>query len=236
MASQGVKELPLLIWANKQTQGRGRNGNLWWSDEGSLTFTLVLDPIAHGLSPDQEPRLALTAAVATIEAIGILGLANVGIGIRWPNDIEVNGRKLAGILPERVDTKFGHRLLIGVGVNVLSQLEQAPLEIQRVATSLSTLGPELLNCSFIARFLAATLERFEDALRRLVVDDPRLVAEWNRLNLLRDQIVRVVLGPKTVSGRVQGIDTQGALILHDGQQQRHLLGGQVLRSTDFDTH
>ena len=73
MLLQGLDELPLLIWADRQTLGRGRGANQWWSDEGSLTFTIVLDPTAHGLRVDQEPRLALMTAVAVIKAIHALG-------------------------------------------------------------------------------------------------------------------------------------------------------------------
>ena len=226
---QGLDELPFLVWADRQTLGRGRGGNQWWSDEGSLTFTIVLDPTAHGLRVDQEPRLALTTAVAVIKAIQILGLTDPGIGIRWPNDIEVNGRKLGGILPERIETETGHRLLIGVGLNVLTRIDQAPPEIQRMATSLSALQPQPLGPAFMAGFLAAILTQFESCAYRLAAEDPGLALEWERLNLLRDQFVRVALGPRVVRGRVQEIDAQGALGVHDDQQVQRLFGGQVLR-------
>src|SRR5208337_3133388 len=81
MLLQGLNELPFLIWADRQTLGRGRGKNQWWSDDGSLTFTLALDPAAHSLRIDQEPRLALMTAVAVIEAIGALGLTDPGIGV-----------------------------------------------------------------------------------------------------------------------------------------------------------
>jgi BirA family biotin operon repressor/biotin-[acetyl-CoA-carboxylase] ligase len=235
MVLEGVEELPFLVWADKQTQGHGRAGRSWWSDEGSLTFTLAINPTAHGLSLEQGPRLALTAAVAVIDAMSVLKVTNPGIGIRWPNDIEVNGHKLGGILPESIDTESGQRLLIGVGVNVLSRLDQAPLEVQRLATSLSALQPKPLDRSFIASFLAAILQRFEGALYRVAANDPELAQKWNRLNLLHNHIVRVAVGPKTISGRVQGIDAQGALELHDGEQLIRLFGGQVLRGTAVDT-
>jgi BirA family transcriptional regulator, biotin operon repressor / biotin---[acetyl-CoA-carboxylase] ligase len=229
MVLEGLDELPFLIWADKQTLGRGRGGNPWWSDEGSLTFTIVLDPTAHGLRFDQEPQLALMTAVAVIEAIRALGVTHPGIGIRWPNDIEVNGRKLGGILPERIDAAPGHRLLIGVGLNVLTHLDRAPLEVQRMATSLGTLQAELLDPSFIASFLATILKRFEHSIYRLAADDLGLAQEWDRLNLLRDQVVRIALGPRIISGKVLEIDAQGALCVHDGQQVHRLFGGQVLR-------
>ncbi|MGC8638310.1 MAG: biotin--[acetyl-CoA-carboxylase] ligase [Isosphaeraceae bacterium] len=226
---RGLHELPLLAWADEQTLGRGRGENRWWSDAGSLTFTIGLDPAACGVRIDQEPRLALMTAVAVIEAINSLGLAAPGVGIRWPNDVEVGSRKLCGILPERVETGRGHRLLIGVGLNVLTRMDQAPVEIQRMATSLNRLQPRSLERAILPRLLQEILSQLENQLNRLVRNDPRLAERWSSLNLLLDQTVRVSLGSRIVAGKIIEIDAQGALCLHDGRQLHRLFGGQVLR-------
>ncbi|MDE2506766.1 MAG: biotin--[acetyl-CoA-carboxylase] ligase, partial [Planctomycetota bacterium] len=105
--------LPLLVTARRQTRGRGRGANVWFSGDGSLMFTVALDPAAHRLDPALEPAVALAAALAVIDAARALG-GPAQLAIRWPNDVEINGRKLAGILPERVETPRGPRLLIGV--------------------------------------------------------------------------------------------------------------------------
>ncbi len=231
---QGLDVLPLLIWADSQILGRGRGENRWWSDRGSLTFTLALNPAAHSLRIDQEPRLALMTAVAVIEAMSSLGLTDPGIGIRWPNDIEVNSRKLGGILPERVETRYGHRLLIGIGINVLTRIDQAPPDVQRMATTLNALRHQPLEPTFLAGLLTAILTQFERVLIRLAADDPELAQQWNRLNLLRDQVVRIALGPRIITGTVHEIDSHGALGVHDGQRLQHLFGGQVLRGPASD--
>jgi BirA family biotin operon repressor/biotin-[acetyl-CoA-carboxylase] ligase len=225
----GAHELPLAVWARRQTSGRGRGENQWWSDEGSLTFTIALAPENHGLLVHQEPRLALMTAVTVIEAIGTLELAAKGIGIRWPNDIEVGGRKLGGILPERVEMDKGHRLLLGIGLNVLTRVDLAPPAVGPMATSLCALAPQTLEPSILPRLLTAILTQFEFNLPRLVEDDLELAQEWDRLNLLRDQAVRVALGSRTIAGTVFAIDSEGALCLHDGVQEHRLFGGQVLR-------
>jgi BirA family biotin operon repressor/biotin-[acetyl-CoA-carboxylase] ligase len=226
---EGAHELPLAVWAQRQTSGRGRGENQWWSDEGSLTFTIALAPENHRLLVHQEPRLALMTAVAVIEAIGRLGLPAQGIGIRWPNDIEVGGRKLGGILPERVEIDKGHCLLLGVGLNVLTRVDLAPPAVGRMATSLYALEPKALEPSILPRLLAAVLARFEFNLSKLVENDLDLAQEWNRLNLLRDHAVRVALGSRIIAGKVFAIDAFGALCLHDGMQEHRLFGGQVLR-------
>ncbi|AMV35826.1 biotin--[acetyl-CoA-carboxylase] ligase [Planctomyces sp. SH-PL62] len=220
---------PFAVWARRQTRGRGQRANAWWSDEGSLTFTLVLDPDAHGVRVDQEPRIALMTAVVLVEAVAALGLVDPGLGVRWPNDVEVGGRKLAGILPERVETPAGDRILIGVGVNVATRLDLAPPEVAAMATSLGALQPRPLTVAYLPTFLAAVLEGFPPALRRLAADDPTLAATWERLDLLRGRPIRAAIGPRNLIGVGRGVDPQGALLVDDGREIHRLFAGRILR-------
>jgi BirA family transcriptional regulator, biotin operon repressor / biotin---[acetyl-CoA-carboxylase] ligase len=226
---RGDLALPLCVWARRQTRGRGRGSHSWWSDSGSLTFTLALDPAAHGVAGESEPKLALATAVAVIEALNGLGFDSPALGIRWPNDVEVAGRKLAGILPERVDTAQGRRILIGVGINVLTDPKAMPAEVRHMATSLSAIWRDQVDRETRPGLLAAVLDRFGSVLGRLVGKDPELVARWNTLDLLRDEWVSVALGSRIVAGHGCGIDDDGALCLDDGNARHRLIGGQVLR-------
>jgi BirA family transcriptional regulator, biotin operon repressor / biotin---[acetyl-CoA-carboxylase] ligase len=227
-------DLPLAVWARRQTRGRGRGSHEWWSDAGSLTFTLAIDPKGHGLATQNEPTLALATAVALIDALEGLGLCEPSIGIRWPNDLEVRGKKLGGILPEPVETEHGHRLLIGIGLNVQTDLTRAPESVRSMATSLAALGARFLAEDPLPHVLAAILSHFERVLNRLVRGDCELAARWNRLDLLRDRWVRVDLGTHQVAGSGSGIDGDGALCLNDGTHRHRLFGGQVLRSSSQD--
>jgi BirA family biotin operon repressor/biotin-[acetyl-CoA-carboxylase] ligase len=229
MVEGGSSALPFAVWARRQTRGRGQRKNAWWSDLGSLTFTLAIDPVAHGLRLDQEPRLALATAVSLIEAVRAMGLVDPGIGVRWPNDVELGARKLGGILPERVETEAGDRILIGVGFNVATRTDLAPPAVERMATSLSALQPAPLSDEAVPSFLAAFVRRFPIDLCRLAADDAGLAEKWKRLDLLRDRPIRVALGPRTLVGTARGIDPQGALIVDDGREVHRLFGGQVLR-------
>jgi BirA family transcriptional regulator, biotin operon repressor / biotin---[acetyl-CoA-carboxylase] ligase len=223
-------ELPMAVWAKHQTRGRGRGSHSWWSDTGSLTVTLAIDPKAHGLAVESEPRLALATAVAVIDALDELGFGSPSVGIRWPNDLEAGGRKLGGILPERVETENGHRNLIGVGLNVLTQLDRSPTDIRAMATSLAAISNRALDVTILPPVLSAILRHFERVLTRLVNDDPLLSSRWNQLDLLRDRWVSVDLGARIVAGRGCGINPAGALCLDDGREELRLFGGQVLRS------
>ncbi len=226
---EGTVELPMAIWGKRQTRGRGRGSHSWWSDDGSLTFTLAIDPSAHGLTIAGEPKLALAMAVAGIDALDELGLGSRSLGIRWPNDLEVDGRKLGGILPERIETADGHRILIGVGLNVLTRFDEAPAEIRAMATSLAAIHAGPLDEQALPRVFSAILRQFESVLERLVKGDPKLAMQWNQLDLLRDARVSVDLGTRIVAGRGCGIDPDGALCLDDGRETFRLFGGKVLR-------
>ncbi len=221
--------LPLLVWARSQSRGRGRGTRQWWSDRGSLTFTLAIDPQAHGLSLVHEPRLALGTSLAIIEALGDLELAVPALGIRWPNDLEAEGRKLGGILPERIDVEQGHRLLVGIGINVYSDLADAPSEVRAMAVSLSELASVTLREAFLSELLAAILKRFDGMLVRLAHDDPSLASEWARLDQLRERWVTVNLGTSIVAGWGGGIEADGSLCVVADGRRSHLVGGQVMR-------
>ena len=225
----GIVALPLAVWTRRQTHGRGRGSHSGWSDAGSLVFTLAIDPAAHGLAVESEPKLALAMAVAVLDALQELDLRGPSLGIRWPNDLEADGRKLGGLLPERVETPNGHRILIGVGLNALTDLNAAPAEVRSMATSLAAVSARPLEEPILPRLLAAILGQFESVLARLVDGDPELANQWSRLDLLRDRWVRVDVGTRIVAGWGRGIDPEGALCLDDGRQRLRFFGGQVLR-------
>jgi BirA family transcriptional regulator, biotin operon repressor / biotin---[acetyl-CoA-carboxylase] ligase len=221
--------LPLAVWAHWQTRGRGRGSHEWWSDAGSLTFTIAIDPPAHGLGQMALPRVALATAVAVIDAIGELGFGELSLGIRWPNDLECGGKKLGGILPEVVNLADGERLLIGVGLNVQTKLEAAPEEVRAMATSLEAVWSGAIAKDLSPRLLAAILRRFEAILGRLASADAALAGRWNELDVLRGRRVRVDVGSHVVEGRGCGIDALGALCLDDGRVMDRIFGGTVLR-------
>ncbi len=104
---------PALIVAHRQTAGRGRRENKWWSGAGSLTLSLVVTPkFTTGVS-----LLPLAAAIAIAESIeSATSLRN--IRIKWPNDLLANGKKLAGILIESIPTHPQPTYVVGIGINV----------------------------------------------------------------------------------------------------------------------
>jgi BirA family biotin operon repressor/biotin-[acetyl-CoA-carboxylase] ligase len=221
-------ELPALIWADRQTRGRGQRSSTWWSDAGSLTATVALDPTTLGLTAEQEPRVALASAVVIVEAIAGL-YPGCRAGIRWPNDVEVGGLKLGGILPERVETPSGPRLLIGIGLNVQTRLADAPPEVARMAATLADWEEPHPSADPKSELLAAILGGLPAVLRSLAENHLDLARRWARLDTLAGSIVRVEAGPEPIAAVADGIDERGGLRLRTEGGVRVIHAGRILR-------
>jgi BirA family transcriptional regulator, biotin operon repressor / biotin---[acetyl-CoA-carboxylase] ligase len=228
LLDRGTVEPPMLIWADRQTRGRGQGSNAWWSDDGSLTATIILDPSAMGLSIAQESRVALAVAVAVIESIKSL-YPGCRPGIRWPNDIEVGGRKLGGILPERIESAEGPRLLVGIGLNVRTHLEDAPLEVKGMAAAIAEWDETYPEDDAVATLLGTILGRLRGLLEALASDSNDLAGAWNRLDTLAGSTIRIAVGHEIIQGMAAGIDDSGGLRLIHAGQPRIIHAGRVLR-------
>ena len=174
-----------LVTAAEQTAGRGRPGRAWSAPPGrALLMSLVLR------SPER--MLPLAAAVAVAEAAG------PDAAIKWPNDVLLSGRKLAGILAE-ARPQDGWAVL-GIGLNVAVRMEDLPVELRGTA---ATLGLE-------AREVEAVLARVLAALERtLALDRPALLDAWRARDALLGREVAWAGG----SGRAAGIDGEGRLVV-----------------------
>lgn len=221
----GELATPFVIRADRQLAGRGRQGRTWWSDPGCLTATVALDPAAIGLTPTYWPRVALAAAVAIVDALEPPLIAGT-LGIRWPNDVEASGRKLAGLLPEIVPSPAGPRLALGIGVNVAPDLAAAPPQIRAMATSVEILLGRRLSLKEVLDRILIGLER---TLGALASDSPSLVTRWQGLDALRGETVRIDRGESILEGQSVGVDGLGRLLVNVGGEVQAVAGGQVLR-------
>jgi len=212
---------PFVVRAARQTRGRGRGANAWWSDSGGLTLTAVLEPRRLGLPDKKAPLISLAAAVAVVEAVRPW-LERGAIGIRWPNDVEIDDHKIAGILPEQINRPEGPCLLIGIGLNVDSRFKGAPEEVRALAASLADFRDPPLS-------VREAEQLFE--LQRLAADDPRLPERWRAWDRLRDRPVRIDLEGRLLEGVARGIAADGALIVETADGSRPIHGGRVLRQT-----
>ena len=217
---------PLLILADRQTAGRGRGDHRWWSAEGAITFSLVFDPTQFSLPREVWPRITLTAAVAMCET-ALRFAPEAPCGLKWPNDVLVDGRKLCGILAE-VPAMRGsalQRMILGMGVNVNNSLAQAPEEIRAIASSLTDVIGEPVDPTAV---LTQLLTEFFSNLELLANGDSSLPKRWQELCLHRGRMLQVHQGPQRVSGLCIGIDDDGALLLETEHGRQRFFGGLLV--------
>jgi BirA family transcriptional regulator, biotin operon repressor / biotin---[acetyl-CoA-carboxylase] ligase len=146
-----------LVAAGEQTAGRGRLGRRWLAPAGtSLLCSLQLQP---AIASERLPELTGVAAHACADAVG--ALTGLEPELKFPNDVLVGGRKLAGVLAEARE----ERVVLGIGVNVNVTAEELPQEVDRAATSiLVETGRELDRAELLAELLERLERRYDDWL------------------------------------------------------------------------
>src|SRR5438034_451345 len=108
--------------------GRGRGTNRWWSADGALTFSLVLEAPQERLPMSRWPQVALVAGVAVCEALERMA-PRAEMRVKWPNDVYLAGRKICGILSESVPARRD-RIVVGIGVNVNNRVQGSGFRVQ----------------------------------------------------------------------------------------------------------
>jgi BirA family biotin operon repressor/biotin-[acetyl-CoA-carboxylase] ligase len=219
---------PLLVITEQQTAGRGRGDHSWWSNDGALTFSLLIEASQFSLSPDLWPRVALATGVSVCDAVEDM-LPGVPLGLKWPNDVFLAGRKVCGILTEVPANRppVPARLVIGVGINVNNSFATAPPELQQIGIALCDAAGKKVDLTDV---LVHVLHRIEANVWSLAKSDPQLPARWRELSLLTNRHVAVQQGSRRVDGLCAGIDDEGALLLDTPDGRQRMFGGTVGRS------
>lgn len=214
------------LLAETQTAGRGRRGRQWHSPFGSQFIMSMYWRLDDG--PSAAMGLSLAIGVAVIQALESVGYRD--LSLKWPNDIYMARRKLAGILVEMSAAVGGIcHLVIGVGVNlnlpdaVIAQLDQpcAHLAEQPVVVDRNQLSATII------RALRNALALFEkQGLTAFLMD-------WNRLDIFMQQPVQVLLGSQVIHGIYCGIDGQGNMLLQDLEGMHKFVGGEISLRADI---
>lgn len=225
LAEQGCPD-STVVWAKRQTQGRGRRGRDWVSNEGNLCFSMVLR-LPYPMS--DMTQLSFVAANALAEAIQVAAPQGAFVKVKWPNDVLVEGKKIAGILMEGEAEPGSDRfkwLVLGMGVNVATHPPAS--ETETPATSLAGEGVTGVGLD-LQCLLGTIIKQFLAGL-----------ATWKSLGfgpirrhwLLRAKglggPIRVRLPNESLNGIFAALDENGALVLHlDGEPNRLITAGDV---------
>lgn len=223
----GEKGAPhgMLFVSDKQTAGKGRRGHTWVSPSGtSIYMTLLLRP---EIIPSKAPMLTLVMGLSVAE--GICQITGEKAGIKWPNDIVVNRKKVCGILTEMAtEIQYVNYVVIGVGININQQ--EFPEELSKMATSLCL---EYGQHYRRADIIAAVMERFEKNYETFMKtqDLSGLREAYNDILVNYNQKVRVLEPGNEYEAMAEGIDRMGELIvrLADGQKKAVFAGEVSVR-------
>jgi BirA family transcriptional regulator, biotin operon repressor / biotin---[acetyl-CoA-carboxylase] ligase len=250
-------ELPALIAARHQTAGRGRGKNVWWSADGALTFSVLLNPATVGIGTANWPQLSLAAAVAICDAL----VSQVG----WaPPATMAHGSIVGGAYRSRVDQQFEIRnpksssrfaikwpndvmlddAKVG-GILVESPGGGAPAKNcvivgigininnswQSAPHDLSSRGTSLCDATGLQHSLQSAIVRIlgaiKDRLDDLSAGDHRLPRTWQRLCWLSQKQVRIDVGSRMIEGTCAGIAVDGALLVKTFTSTERVYGGAV---------
>jgi BirA family biotin operon repressor/biotin-[acetyl-CoA-carboxylase] ligase len=222
LARDGVKE-GAVVFAESQTKGRGRLGRKWISPERKgLWFSVLLRP---DLRPQETTQLTVASATALRRAIQ----SETGLHpeIKWPNDIVIGGKKVAGILTElSAELDQVRHVILGIGVDVNQSASEFPPELRKLATSLKIESGRAISraelATAILRELDSDYARICGGLFAEVAD------EWQEHCKTIGRQVTIQIGERRIRGHAESLDDDGALLLRtDHGRLERITGGDV---------
>ena len=209
--ADGDSSLPdgFVLLADRQTAGKGRQGRSWTSPPLSgLTFSVLLKP---AVPPLRASTLPLVVGLAVAQAVSRL-VPNCRVGLKWPNDIQIDGRKLCGILCEmRAEGEHVRHIVAGIGINVNLSVTDMPPEIAAIATSFSIAADHPFDR---LKVLDAILDSLDQAYRQWLDEGfAALLPTIAAFDVLRDRPVTIDRGSGAFTGIACGIAPDGALLV-----------------------
>lgn len=202
-----------VVCADEQTAGRGRQARSWYSPPGNLYLSVLLRPEAAAV---RLPELAFVTALAVADAADALLPAAVRATLKWPNDVLVNGAKVAGILLEQVDTA----LVIGIGLNILHAPPHASYQVTTLAANGGLATVDGTRTILLNR-LAKRLDGWEQG------GFAPVRAAWLARAHPVGTKLRIVLQGRSLSGQFAGLDEDGALLLDTPDGRSRIVAGDV---------
>ncbi|NOH80803.1 bifunctional biotin--[acetyl-CoA-carboxylase] ligase/biotin operon repressor BirA [Vibrio sp. RE86] len=207
--------------AEYQAKGRGRRGREWVSPFGSNLYLSMFWRLDAGMAAAM--GLSLVVGVAIVEALEEIGLE--GVKLKWPNDLYYQDRKLAGILVEMSgQAGAAANLVIGMGMNLM--MSESTEGITQPWASLS----EIAESQDIDRnqLAISMIKTLHNALADYEMQGMSgFVERWNRLDNFLDRPIKLIMGPREVTGIAKGINEQGAVLLETEQGIENYIGGEI---------
>jgi len=222
LARDQVKE-GAVVFAESQSKGRGRLGRKWISPaRKGLWFSILLRP---NLRPQEATQLTVASATALRRAI--VNSTGLRPKIKWPNDILIGGKKVAGILTElSAELDRVKHIILGIGVDVNLGAAEFPAELRKIATSLKIEAGKSISRADLA---VSILREIDADYARVCGDKFEAVAnEWEEHCGTIGELVTIHVGDRKIHGRAEALDDAGALLLRtEHGTLEHVIGGDV---------
>jgi BirA family biotin operon repressor/biotin-[acetyl-CoA-carboxylase] ligase len=219
LRKRGALFAPAVVLTPRQTAGRGRGTNTWFSQPGNLTVTFAF-PVEEHLLPHQLP---LVVGLAVREAAAEL-CGDQGVQLKWPNDLLYQDRKLAGLLCERVDRVD----LVGLGLNVNLDPKKAPPALRETVTSLRAIAGREFDLTDVVTVVGRHLRRTLSSRNTQLF--PTFLQEYDRHHALVGRTVTILgqPGEAPITGRCLGLDDMGRLLVKDRRTTHAVIAGHVV--------
>lgn len=211
-----------IVLAEMQNSGRGRISRSWFSPAAKgIWMSIVIRPPFH---PYDAPKCTLLAAVAITKAIQ--KVAGVQCGIKWPNDILYEGKKMVGILTEMsAEMDAVNYVVLGMGINVNIERAEFPTDLESIATSLSiAAGKPIARLPLLQEILFMVENEYCKVIQHGFTE---MLDEWRRLSVTLGQTVDIIGGIETVRGLAVDIDKDGALLVEINGRMEKVIAGDV---------
>lgn len=206
MAKRGEPE-GTVVFANRQTKGRGRRGHSWHDEPGeNVLMSVILTP---GIPPALFHHLSFITSLAVANVLRTM--CGLPAEVKWPNDVLVRDKKITGILVEIAPVDSGYAAVIGVGINI--NQTSFPAELEEKATSVTL---ENGTCSDVKLLANSAAESIFSLYERYSVSGfKEILEQWRKYMWGIGRLVEVSTEGNMVSGTISGIDSEGALIITD---------------------
>ncbi len=222
--SKKSDEVGSIVIARSQTAGRGRLGRVWVSPKGGIWLSVVLHPT---LDVAKITLVPLASAVALSNAV--YRLLNIKTELKWPNDVTLDGKKVAGMVVDAtVESSRLESLVLGVGIN----FKVNPTEIEKKIKTQHSYGVETLlkkdSKTRPAELVQAFLEELEKTLNTLVRDGPiPVISQWTKKSSTIGKKVIINSHDEKISGKALRLDNDGSLIVRSGPGEVKITSGDV---------
>jgi BirA family biotin operon repressor/biotin-[acetyl-CoA-carboxylase] ligase len=213
--------------AEYQQQGRGRRGRTWQSPFASHLYLSLYHPLDTGMS--EAMGLSLVVALALCDTLALFTTET--IQVKWPNDVYISGKKIAGILLELEGQAEGYgHCVIGIGLNVQMPKSSAD-KIDQPWTDLQQHTDSVINRNLLTANLIHHLNKRLNIHRKYGLAS--MLPEWHKKDYFLHKPVKVITGQKTIDGIYKGVNEQGGLVLQTAAHEKIVFGGEVtLRGTN----